>query len=334
MPQFYFDAHCDTLSRLTHTGASIQDNDFHISLNKASVFAHYAQVFAIFNDAGASFMKTRGTPMEFSTRLRAGEDVLDYDGAYKGYLAQRDTLRALLAQEENRLALCLSADDMERAWAEGKRAAILAVEGAEQLEKTTLADAYADGVRLVTLTWNYPNSLGGSCLFGGGLTEKGRAFVHEANRLGVAIDLSHGAEQLFWDTLEESRRPILASHSNARTVCGHCRNLTDEQFMALVKAGGTAGINLYAEFLSKGKCTLSDVLAHIEHFFSLGGEDSVTLGTDFDGCDRVPEEIASVADMPKLADALASHGYTDEQIEKIFYKNLLRVFREATAKVE
>ena len=83
MPQFYFDAHCDTLSRLTHTGASIQDNDFHISLNKASVFAHYAQVFAIFNDAGASFMKTRGTPMEFSTRLRAGEDVLDYDGAYR-----------------------------------------------------------------------------------------------------------------------------------------------------------------------------------------------------------------------------------------------------------
>ena len=127
MPQFYFDAHCDTLSRLTHTGASIQDNDFHISLKKASVFAHYAQIFAIFNDAGAAFMKTRGTPMEFSTRLRAGEDVLDYDGVYKGYLAQRDTLRALLAQEENRLALCLSADDIERAWAEGKHAAILAM---------------------------------------------------------------------------------------------------------------------------------------------------------------------------------------------------------------
>ncbi len=307
----YFDAHCDTLSRLTHTGASIRDNDFHISLQKAAVFPHFAQVFAVFNDSG------RGP-----------------DAAQAGYAAQLARMDALLLAPENNLSLCLSSDDVERAWEENKTAAILAVEGAEQIPDYDLASACARGVRLVTLTWNHENALGGSCVSGGGLTERGRTFVREANRLGVALDLSHGSEALFWDVLAESRRPILASHSNSRAICEHRRNLTDEQFAALAKAGGTAGINLYAEFLSAGRCTLADVLAHIERFFSLGGEDHVTLGTDFDGCDRLPEEIASVADMPRLADALAAHGYTDEQIEKIFYKNLLRVFREATAKVE
>ena len=307
----YFDAHCDTLSRIAYTCAKLSDNVFHISLKKAAAFSHYAQVFAIFNDSG------RGL-----------------DRAQEGYKAQLDAMDALAADPANRLALCLSADDVERAWARGESAAILAVEGAEQIPDYDLSAAYARGVRLVTLTWNHANALGGSCAEGAGLTEKGRAFVREANRLGVALDLSHGSEALFWDTLEQSRRPILTSHSNAKAICMHRRNLTDAQFSALVKAGGCTGINLYAEFLTTGECTLKDVLAHIEHFFSLGGEDSVTLGTDFDGCDRLPKEIRSVADMPRLAEALSKLGYSETQIEKIFYKNLLRVLREATAKVE
>ena len=325
----YFDAHCDTLSRLTRSGASLAGNDYHISLKKASVFPHYAQVFAIFNDAGAAMRRTCRTEDAFLERVRAGEFPLDLDGAYAGYQAQLACMRAALAQEENRLSLCTDADAVEQAWQQGRTAVVLAVEGAEQLAATTLYDAYRAGVRIVTLTWNYPNALGGSYISGGGLTQKGREFIREANRLGILLDLSHGSDALFWDALEASERPVFASHSYSRAVFPHRRNLSDAQFCALVRTGGTAGINLYAEFLTQGACKICDVLAHIEHFFSLGGEDHVTLGTDFDGCSSLPEGIDSIADMTKLADALAGAGYTDMQIEKIFYKNLLRLLREA-----
>lgn len=334
VPAYYFDAHCDTLSRLTRSGASMRDNDFHISLKKASVFPHYAQVFAIFNDAGAKMRRTCGTQEEFAERLRAGDFTLDLDGAYAGFQAQLACFRAALAQEENQLCLCKSAEDIERAWAQGKNAAVLAVEGAEQLARTTLDEAYRAGVRIVTLTWNYPNMLGGSCISGGGLTQAGRDFVRQANRLGMLLDLSHGSEALFWDVLEASEKPIFASHSNSGAVFSHRRNLSDEQFCALVRTGGTAGINLYAEFISQGVCKISDVLSHIEHFFALGGEDHVTLGTDFDGCADLPEGIDSIADMTRLADALAQAGYSDTQIEKIYYKNLLRLLRGAASKQE
>ncbi len=330
----YFDAHCDTLSRLTHHKTPLFDNDYHISLKKASVFPHYAQVFAIFNDAGAAMRRTCRTETEFTVRLRTGDFSLDLDGAYAGYRAQLACLDDALAREENRLILCGNAREIERAWAQGYAAAVLAVEGAEQLARTTLEEVYRAGVRIVTLTWNYPNALGGSCIAGGGLTDAGREFVKKANALGVLIDLSHGSDALFWDVLKISKRPVLASHSNSRAVFPHRRNLTDEQFSALVRTGGAAGINLYADFLSSGSCTLSDVLRHIEHFCALGGEDHITLGTDFDGCSRLPEEIDGIADMTRLADALAAEGYTDLQIEKIFYQNLLRVFREATSDTE
>ena len=334
IPVYYFDAHCDTLSRLTRSGASILDNNFHISLKKASVFPHYAQVFAIFNDAGAAMRRACSTQDEFTERLRAGDFALDLDSAYAGFQAQLACFRDALAQEENRLCLCTNAEDIERAWAQGRTAAVLAVEGAEQLARTTLDEAYHAGVRIVTLTWNYPNMLGGSCVCGGGLTDAGRDFVRQANRLGMLLDLSHGSEALFWDVLEVSEKPVLASHSNSRAVFPHRRNLSDEQFCALSQAGGAAGINLYADFLSTGACGICDAVSHIEHFFALGGEDHVTLGTDFDGCESLPVGIDSIADMTKLADALAQAGYTDMQIEKIYYKNLLRVFRGAASNTE
>jgi len=308
----YFDAHCDTLLRTTRCDGSLYRNDFHISLEKSAKFAHFAQVFAIFNNAG--------------------RELAALPVACAGYREQLAKFRREMDAHADHIVQARNADELEAAWAAGKSAAILAVEGAEQLSETTLDDAYAEGVRLVTLTWNHANALGGSCVSGGGLTDFGRAFVRRANELGVLIDLSHASDELFWDTLEASRDPIIASHSNSREIHPHRRNLDDGQFMALIQCGGTAGINMYADFLSEGKCEITDVLRHIDHFFTLGGEDNVTLGTDFDGCDRLPEGINSVADMTALADALARLGYTNEQIEKIFYKNLLRVFREVTSK--
>lgn len=328
----YFDAHCDTLLQLASRGGELYSNDYHISLDKTASFPHYAQVFAIFSDACPILRQDCRSEDELLERIYYGEYSLEFDRCRRCYELEKDALDRALADPENDLTLCLSADDIERTWARGGRAAVLSAEGHEQIMAIGLDRAYLDGVRIVTLTWNYGNLLGGSCITGEGLTDEGRKFVREANEKGILLDVSHGSDALFYDVIAESSAPILASHSNSRAVHSHRRNLTDEQFLALIKNGGAAGINLYSEFICSGECDTKSVIRHIDHYFSLGGEDHVCLGTDFDGCSSLPKDIGDVGDMPRLAEALSKAGYTDEQIDKIFYKNLLRVFREAVSK--
>ena len=124
----------------------------------------------------------------------------------------------------------------------------------------------------MTLTWNFQNALAGSCVTGEGLSGQGREFVREAQRLGILLDVSHLSDRAFWDLCEISEKPVVASHSNSRAVCANRRNLTDEQFLALCRLGGTAGINLYGAFLTDGAPTLDDVYRHVDRFLSLGGE--------------------------------------------------------------
>ncbi len=323
----YFDAHCDTIAALMKHGGSLGRNGYHVDLERLEAYAPRGQIFALFGDIGAQMRATCGSEQEFITRVRAGEVREDgrADALYRSLLA---AFRSAMAEQSGRVLHCRTAADLDRAAREGKTAALLAVEGAELLHAVTPEEAYRDGVRVVTLTWNYPNALGGSCITGGGLTEKGRAFVRRANTLGIVIDVSHGSDALFFDVAETSQKPFIASHSNARAVYPHRRNLTDEQFCTLVKAGGVAGVNLYAAFLADGTCTLTDVIRHIEHFFSLGGERNVCLGGDLDGCDSLPQGICGVQDVSLLAEELARLGYADSLIYDLFYNNLSRVIRE------
>jgi len=183
-------------------------------------------------------------------------------------------------------------------------------------------------VRMVTLTWNYPNKYGGSCVSGGGLTDEGRAFVRRSGELGVIIDVSHSSDELFWDVAEIAQKPFVASHSNSRSVHEHRRNLTDDQFKAIIKAQGVAGINLYSDFVASGGPTVADVVRHIDHFAELGGVENMAIGADFDGCDRLPEGITGAEDVYVLADELIKQGYSDREVYDIFYNNLRRVIEE------
>ena len=176
-------------------------------------------------------------------------------------------------------------------------------------------------MRVVTLTWNYPNSLGRELrLTGGGLTEKkGRAFVRRrAGELGIAVDVSHGSDELFFRRGGSREKNLFLRATPIPAPCTHRRNLTDEQFRTLVKAGGVAGINLYAEFLTDGPCRIADAVRHIEHFLSLGGERNVCLGGDLDGCRDLPEGIGGVQDVRKLAEELARLGYSDALIHDFY----------------
>ena len=313
-----FDAHCDTILEISKSGESLRANSKHIDLTRAMRFAPYAQVFAVFIrpwPEDIDFLK-----IDYSKDWP--EDALKVMG--------RRLLDALLREFEtcgDVLHHCLSAEDARVAASQGKTAAFIAIEGAELIgcDLDSLESAYKKGVRLINLCWNFDNALCGAANSGqSGLSEKGRAYVCRMQELGIAVDLSHASEKTFWDVAEIASRPIIAGHSNSKTICDNPRNLTDAQFKALVELKGVAGINLYPDFLTmKHLPTIDDVVAHIDHFMGLGGEKAVCLGGDLDGISETPAEIAGIQDYDKIYDALIKRGYSEKTVRDIFYNNLL-----------
>lgn len=313
-----FDLHCDTLYECYEAGKHLRQNDLAIDRDKAAGYAHYAQVFALFCGA-----REPGYPQVTPGR----RSLLDLPAAQR-LDAMLQTARAEFAASADWLTLCRDAQDFDRAVADGKRAAFLSIEGAELLHDAAgLRRAYAAGVRLVNITWNTENAYGVPAKLDQkrGLTDEGKALVRALEGYGILPDVSHLSEAGFWDVAQLCTRPFVASHSCSRAVCDHFRNLTDAQFTAIVQAGGLVGINLYGEFVKPGgKCTADDVVRHIEHFCALGGEHNLALGADLDGCDTLPEGIATVADMPLLAEALLRQNYKESTVNGIFYDNMSR----------
>ncbi|MCC8122970.1 MAG: dipeptidase [Oscillospiraceae bacterium] len=302
-----FDGHCDTLLHCYETGAGLCDADGHWNLRCTKKFRRQAQFFALFAD------DTLGRPLEEVIRA-------EY------VIFQRE-----LALHPDRIRQCRTGAEAVRAAAEGRTAAFLSVEGGELLgcDITQLDWAHAIGVRAVNLTWNRQNALSGSHMEGEkqGLTAQGRNFVRRMEELGMLVDVSHLSDPGFWDVAEEIHTPLFASHSNSRSVFFHTRNLTDRQFTAIIDSKGVAGINFFSDFL--GVCPDTDtVIAHIEHFWSLGGEKHVAIGGDWDGCARLPRCYSGVWDLERLYEALLRRNYSGALLEDLFYNNMLRVVSE------
>ena len=149
------------------------------------------------------------------------------------------------------------------------------------------------------------------------------------NELGMMIDVSHLSDGGFWDVIRHSKKPMVASHSNARTLCDHPRNLTDEMIKALAEQGGVAGVNLYPYFLHKsGKATADDIANHVWHMYQVGGENVVAYGTDFDGFDLGELDIAHMGQMNRVYESVRKRGFTERQMEKLLNGNILRVMQE------
>lgn len=211
-------------------------------------------------------------------------------------------------------------------------AGLLAIEGGEALGGSVeiLRCFYRLGVRSVGLTWNGRNELADGQMetgSGGGLTRAGVEVVQEMERLGMLIDVSHLSDHGFWHVLEVAKGPVIASHSNARSVCAHLRNLTDEQIHALAERGGFIGMNLMPDFLREdGQARIDDVIRHIDHMANVVGSAAhIGLGSDFDGVDSLPDGIGHVGDLPRIADALLRRGYSDADVRGIMGENILRV---------
>lgn len=217
-----------------------------------------------------------------------------------------------------------SAADLARARREEKLAAVLTVEegGVCLGEREKLRALYARGVRMLTLTWNHPNELGSPNGQLGGLTETGRGFLAEMERLGMVVDVSHLSDQGFWDVCQLAERPFVASHSSCRALWPHRRNLTDEMLRALADRGGLVGVNFYADFLGASETTrTADLVRHLRHVKDVAGLAAVALGSDFDGI-SCPLELVDAGGMPQLVAALAQDGFTEREIEAITWKNV------------
>lgn len=304
-----FDGHCDTILRCYLRGGNIRKNEGHLDLERMRKYDGWAQFFAIFGSRD----ETPDRPL------------------YQVFQEEYAIFRREMATQADWVVHCRTAREAEAAWRSGRQAAFLSVEGAELLDcdLDKLERAYQMGVRAVNLTWNFENPLSGSNDEGAdkGLTDRGRAFVIRMQELGMLVDVSHLSDPGFWDVMELAKKPVFASHSNARAVCGHKRNLTDAQFTAIISNHGVAGLNMCDEFLGPDP-DLDTVVAHIEHWFGLGGEKNVSLGGDWDGITTPPGGISGIQDLDRLANRLLQLNYSEERVEDLFANNLMRVVRE------
>lgn len=305
-----FDGHCDTISRCLDDGGHLRRREGHLDFNRTGRFGRYAQFFALYADD--SLLKQGGTFPQI-------------------YCEQYALFRLELERCADLAVFCTTGEQAGKANREGKAAAFLSVEGAELFgcSPDGLDDAFSKGVRAVNLTWNRANLLSGSnCQESErGLGSEGRAFVLRMQELGMLVDLSHLSDRGIWDVLEIAGRPVIASHSNSRAICPHRRNLTDAQFTAIIENGGVAGLCMFADFLGEN-ADMDTVTAHLEHFLELGGQHSISIGGDWDGCARLPEGMRGIEDMEKLREHLLRKNYSEELIRRIFYSNLMRVVNE------
>lgn len=321
------DMHCDTISRLMkHPEWSLGENDLHVRLDKMRAGDYLLQNFALF-----VYMKSGKDPYE------AAVEMADrFDGQMRSFQDQIGQVRTFSDIEKNREA--------------GRLSAMLTIEEGAVIKGSMekLQRFYDRGVRMMTLTWNFPNEIGfpNVVIPAGsdeadhtvpqvekGLTKFGVTVVEEMQRMGMIVDVSHLSDAGFWDVFHNTKKPFVASHSNARAVCSHVRNLTDEMIRALGERGGVTGLNFCADFLTsvpkgqKNGGTIAAVVQHAKHIVNVGGMECLGLGSDFDGIDT-HAELTGADKLPLLDAALEKGGFSASQREKIFGGNVLRLYRE------
>lgn len=208
---------------------------------------------------------------------------------------------------------------------------ILSLEGGEVIDSLEDVDYLNEcGIKCIALTWNHTNKIaGGVADPDSGLTEFGKSVIRRMEELGILVDVSHLNDKSFYDVASVATRPIIATHSDSRTICSHKRNLTDDMFKIIRDSGGCAGMNFHPGFLDdSGKADVDSVIKHIEHFVSLDGVDAIGMGSDFDGIPCTPEGLDGVEDMYRIFEKLENIGTPKDVIEKISHANFERVFGE------
>lgn len=307
-----FDLHCDTLTRngwppYENVTETLDTPAFQLALSKVPAGTKWVQCFAIF------------VPDD----QRGDDAVAFFDRHAASFHRQMEA-------HKNIITGCRSFSDMETAVKAGKFAGLLTVEGgaalAGKLERVKAI--YDAGVRMMTLTWNGPNELASGHDTQNGFSSFGREAVAEMERQGVIVDVSHLNDRGFEELLSFAKKPFAASHSNARAVCGHKRNLPDEFIREMVRREGLIGLTYCRPFVSDdGRGSLDDLYRHVCHFLELGAEKCIALGSDYDGA-GVHEDLDSVEKSLRIADYLTSHGLSQEIADGICFNNAWHFFEK------
>lgn len=336
------DMHCDTIGRLYSEaeGNSLLENSFHIDLKKLQKGGYLLQNFALYVDS-----KAVENPLETALAMT--------DLYYQELEKNRDIIRPVFTYK-----------DIETNQKAGKISAMLTLEEGAVLKGSlsNLRNFFRLGVRMIALTWNYDNEIGVPNLrydadkaprFSErnphGLTDFGIETVLEMEHLGMIVDVSHLSDGGFWDIIRYTKKPFVASHSNAAGQCNVCRNLTDDMIRALAERGGVTGLNFCTDFLctpdahtqtafstdSAADCQpqisyVKDIVRHIRHITDVGGIEVCALGSDFDGIGNTLE-FGDASGIGMIADVLKKEGFSSSDIDKIFFKNVLRLYREVLA---
>lgn len=306
----FVDLHCDTASRIFYDKSDLKKNRFSIDIEKLQKGDALCQFFA------------------FYINLKKVKDP------YLEFINMCNYLKKQVDENSSEIQLIEKFSDIDKARMSKKIGALLTIEEGEALQGDVnkLKEAYNLGIRAITLTWNYENSLGypnKNFIFKDkGLTEKGMEFVYYMEEFGMIPDCSHLSDGGFYDLIKICKKPFIATHSNAREITAHSRNLTDDMIKKLSDKGGVTGINFCSAFLGRSSVSrIDDMVKHILHIRNVGGIDCISLGSDFDGIDNAVE-IKNASEFIKLEMALNKCGINDDEIEKIFYKNALRVIKE------
>lgn len=322
------DLHCDTLDVLLgqkQSGAhyNLYKREGHLDIERMLECGYMVQCFAAFVNS-----------KKVESPYKRGKELADL---YK----------QLCAEYSPYIAPVFHFQDILNNKKRGLMSAVLTIEEGGVLEGSQehLREFYEDGVRLITLTWNYPNELGyPGCLettpipeVSGwkvtgeypGLTRCGIEMVQTMEEKGIIIDVSHLSDAGFWDVAAVTKKPFLASHSDARSVCSHKRNLSDAQIRTIAERGGVIGLNYCNEFLEQdlSKLSMESFIRHIKHIINVGGEQVLALGSDFDGIDTNPV-LPHVGALPHLFEAMAASGISASVIDKIKGENALCMMNE------
>lgn len=287
----FFDLHCDTLYRVHTENIPVNSPKLSVTPDKAKYLENFTQLMAVWipdsirGEAAFDFFK-------------ACADIYE-----NKYLPLNNHRQKFLLSVENGSVI---GGDISK-----------------------IPELKRHNVKTVTIVYNEDNELGSGAFSKSpyGLTDAGKKAVKEFEHNGIYVDLSHSSVRTFYDVAEISEKPIIATHSNSYSLCPHKRNLTDEQFKIIKESGGIVGVNFYPPFLNSTEenASLTDVIRHIDHFLSLGGEDTVCIGSDFDGCEPL-NELSSLDKIPVLYENLLKHRFNEQLIQKILFYNAHNFF--------
>lgn len=301
------DTHSDTLTEIFNKKENLYENCLHIDIKRMKKYSSYCQFFACFTEP-ENKENAKGYALSAFSYFK--DEILknhEYIGLAKNFKEYCDLKNA------------------------GKIAAFFSMENADAIEDISDVDLFYDlGVRLMSLTWNFDNNLASGVLGDRtrGVTDFGKRIIKRMEEKNIILDVSHLNEKSFWDVSDISNNTFIASHSNAYSICDNPRNLTDEQFLEIKARDGFVGINFYPLFITGEKrAKISDILKMIEYFLSLGGENIIGFGCDFDGVDYLPDGILGVESMEKVFNEMAKIGYSKELMDKIAHKNFQKIIK-------